>query len=508
MKKSTLYLLPLLAALPLQALTVETRPTHGVFYAGVEKQACLQVKLIADAADVGKTISAISFTSGKTTKPADVTKARLYSTKDNVFSLNAVNVDYLATQKQEGSISSGKVTFSPNLEITAAGTSYLWLAYDIAATAKGNNKIDAVCTEVKLGTESIKPTAKLGTHVKKRVYGTVYPFKNRIVPYYRTDWIHGWAATPLNATHFKSFTDIIHFGFSFTSEGEVTYQWYWPGPMEISGAKTQAEHADLALEKLKKLRGTAKSRIIAGFGHFHDQNTGTGPFMQFYQNNTDRNARKAIAQKTAKYLLENGYDGIDLDWEYPNEDNHWNWMVLMLADLRDELAGSGLSVSIAATLWYKQPIIAVTDQVDFINTMSYDQVRVDQHSPMSILQSDAQRCSDTLKMPKSKVVLGLPFYTNIRDGLWAQAGWVNVVNAYPNLAPSVNNAILTVQLDSGPLTTMHSFNGVNLIKEKCKWVKENGYGGVMIWAYDTDVSLTHKMSLGKALYSVLKQTRR
>ena len=49
---------------------------------------------------------------------------------------------------------------------------------------------------------------------------------------------------------------------------------------------------------------------------------------------------------------------------------------------------------------------------------------------------------------------------------------------------------------------------MNLIKDKCKWVKDNGYGGVMVWAYDTDVQLTHKMSLGKAMYSVLKQTKR
>jgi hypothetical protein len=63
-------------------------------------------------------------------------------------------------------------------------------------------------------------------------------------------------------------------------------------------------------------------------------------------------------------------------------------------------------------------------------------------------------------------------------------------------------------MTTGNGTTIHSFNGVNLIKDKCKWVKDNGYGGVMISAYDTDVALTHKMSLGKAMYSDIKQTRR
>ena len=484
------YLLPLLS-LPLQALTVETRATHGVFYAGVEKQACLQIKVDAAAADVGKKITSFSFTTGKTTKAADITKARLYKSTENAFTLNTGDMNRRASELATGSASGGKVTFATDISIESAGTSYYWLAYDIASSAKGNNKIDAVCSAVKVGGTDVKATAKLGTYVKTREYGTVYPFKNRIVPYYRTVWINEWNANHLNATHFKSFTDIIHFGYSLNSDGTVANQWYH------SGVSDTMAYAKTAREKLKSLRGTAKSRIIAGFGHVDDGLTA------FYRNNTDRNVRKNMAKNIAKYVLESGYDGIDIDWEYPDNGDEWVYLTYLLADLRDELAGSGVSVSFAATVWYMKPWHDVSDQVDFINTMSYDQ-QGEQHSPMWILQSDADTCHSYLKMPKSKVVLGLPFYTNRYYVLWDQVGWNSVVSAYPNLSPSVNQASMTTS--NG--TTMHSFNGVNLIKEKCQWVKDNGYGGVMIWAYDTDVQLTHKMSLGKAMYSVLKQTKR
>ena len=54
---------------------------------------------------------------------------------------------------------------------------------------------------------------------------------------------------------------------------------------------------------------------------------------------------------------------------------------------------------------------------------------------------------------------------------------------------------------------MHSFNGQTLIAEKCRWMKQEKFGGVMIWAYDTDVKLNHRASLGRAMYKVIKQSK-
>lgn len=493
------YLIPFLA-LPLQALTVETRATHGVFYAGLEKQVCLQLKVDAAAADAGKKITSFSFTSGKTSTPGDITKVRLYKSTENVFTLNTGDDDRKAVEVASGTLTKGAVNFTTDISIDSAGTSYYWLVYDIATKAKGNNKIDGVCTSVTAGGATVTPTARLGTYVKKRVYGTVYPFKHRIVPYYRTVWAYEWNASQLNATHFKSFTDIIHFGYSFNTDGTVANQWYY------AEVKDTMAYAAAARETLKAKRGSAKSRIIAGFGHFHDNENNHKPFKWFYENHSNREDRKLIAKNTAKYLLESGYDGIDLDWEYPDQLSEWIYMTQFIADLREELAGSGLSVSMASTLSVSRPWHEVTDQLDFINTMSYDMWAngATQHSPMSMLQSDANTCVNELRIPKSKVVLGLPFYTNRYGCLWDQAGWSTVINQYPNLSPSVNQA----QITTGNGTSWHSFNGANLIKEKCKWVKNNGYGGVMIWAYDTDAQLTHKMSLGKAMYSVIKQAKR
>jgi hypothetical protein len=493
------YLLPMLS-LPLQALTVETRATHGVFYAGLEKQVCLQIQVKADASEAGQKISALSFTTGKSSKKTDITKARLYKSTRNYFTLNTGDTNTKAYQVGEVSATSGSGTFnSPDITLTE-GTNYLWLVYDIASNAKGSNKIDGVCTSVKVGGSEVKPVAKMGSNVKKRVYGTVYPFKYRVVPYYRTKWIMGWGAHTLTSNHFKSYTDIIHFAYSIDSSGAVVPQW---DTHHGEGNAVGNQNNATALEFLKKTRGTAKSLIIAGIGHMDSG------IASFYRSCSTREEMKAVARNIAKLLLDNGYDGVDIDWEYPgvssgNTSQDWEYHTYLVADLREELAGASLSISIASSVGYKTPWHDVSDQLDYLNTMSYDDY-ADNHASMWLFQRDCRDlCQNTLKMPKVKIVGGLPFYTNRQRAIADQCGWNTVVSQHPNISPAANEAVLTV----GNGSAVHSFKGPKQIKEKAKWAQDNGYGGVIIWASDNDVLKTHKMSLGKALFSVLKQTKR
>ena len=62
--------------------------------------------------------------------------------------------------------------------------------------------------------------------------------------------------------------------------------------------------------------------------------------------------------------------------------------------------------------------------------------------------------------------------------------------------------------DDGSQGPRHTFNGPTLISEKCRWAKDNKYGGVMIWAYETDLPLKHKASLSRAMYKILRQPKK
>ena len=89
--------------------------------------------------------------------------------------------------------------------------------------------------------------------------------------------------------------------------------------------------------------------------------------------------------------------------------------------------------------------------------------------------------------------------------LTTQYGYSQIVGWHPRLKPEVNEFISKNQ--DGTNGPPHTFNGPALIAEKCRWAKENKFGGVMIWAYDTDVPLKHRASLGRAMFKVLRQPK-
>lgn len=471
----------------MEAATVEARHTHGVFYPGLENQPVLQLKISGNA---GETVTGLSFTVGESSAKAKIKSARLSSSGHrNCFTTHTQN-----PVKQLADTRSIKAEFHFKTEIKLGDKPiYLWLSYDLAPGSKGNAKVDALCTTVKMADGSeVKPELRMAAGITERVVGRVYPFRHRIVPYYRPRWVKGWGksdkAVHLTEEHFGLFTDIIHFAYSVNEQGGITYQW--------AGGGDNKKTVNEALEEIKRLHSAAKSqaRLIAGFGHMDKQLT---------QAVSRPKTRRALARNMAQWAITRGYQGIDLDWEYPEGPAQWNNLGLFLADLREELAGTGISISIAASVNYRIPTLLVTDQIDFILTMSYGS-QTAQHASMERYQREANICVNKLHMPKAKVVLGLPFYSNEQGKLTDQYGYSQIYAWHPNLKADVNT--FRSKKKDGSDGPMHSFNGRKLIGDKCQWAKDNGFGGVMIWAYETDLPLKHHASLGRAMYKVLRQT--
>ena len=472
------------------AVTAEARYTHGVFYRGVQRQPVLQLKVTGEP---GEKIKSITFDIGETDKAADIKLVRLSSRNDwNGYTFNTSNYIY---ENAKGRLSKGKITFNHEYELSSEPLC-IWLSYDIAAKAKRNGRIDAICKAITTNTgEEIEPDIVLAEGLEERKIARVYSFPYRVVPYYRPRWVKGWGnaekAIHLTTAHFKLFTDLIHFAYSVTAEGNVSYQW-------AGGGTSDQEVADGALAEIKRLHtaAAARSKLIAGFGHMD------GPMTTAVAN---PHTRRTLARNMAQWAISRGYEGIDIDWEYPDSEADWKHFGFFIADLREELSGSGISISIASSVGYKTPTFWVTDQLDFIMTMSYDDLTPDNHASMRLFQRDGNMCLNKFLMPKPKIVIGLPFYSNEKGKLTTQYGYSQIVGWYPRLKPQVNEYISKNQDGSnGPV---HTFNGPALITEKCRWAKENNFGGVMIWAYDTDVPLKHRASLGRAMYKVIRQPK-
>lgn len=473
-----------------QGVTVEMRHTHGVFYPDVKQQAVLQLKITGEP---GEKITKLEFSDGKTTQTSDIQMA--YLSTSGGWNGYTLNTNKLAQEKGKAKPDKkGKFSFDVDIEIGSEPV-YYWLSYNLGRKAKRGSLIDALCTRVTMADGStVKPKLKRAAALKERVAGRIYPFPYRVVPYYRPRWVKGWGnakeAVHLTPEHFNLFTDLVHFAYTVSAEGDVQYQWAGEGadPQVVS---------DEALAEIKRLHNEAKAKslLLAGFAHMDE------PMTQAVAN---PETRRKLARNMATWAIERGYNGIDIDWEYPDTHDQWVNFGLFIADLREELAGSAFSISIAASVTYKVPIYDVTDQLDFLMTMSYDDL-ADQHSSMGRFQGDARKCLNDFHMPRQRVVIGLPFYSNQKGTLSTQYGYSQIISWYPRIKPT-ENEFQSKNQDGSP-GPMHSFNGPQLIAEKCRWMKQEKFGGVMIWAYDTDVKLSHRASLAKAMYKVVRQPK-
>lgn len=471
-----------------QALTVECLPMYNVFYAGLENQPVLRIKLTAKA---GEKVVSLNFTTGNTSLPSDVTGAHLYSSGATpFFAPHAATGTAPVKKATTTSAAAGSMIFNPEGGVELAeGVHYLWLTYDIASTAKGNHHIAANCLSVIDGKgNTVLPEA--GKDGTARHDAVVYPFKFRVAPYYRPKWISSWNKNQLTPTHFKYATDFIFFG--LTNNGEE---------VGLQGGVTQEIH-DTTLARVKQLRGKTGCHLVAGFAVSESRQTGEGE-DSFGKVINNRERRKRLAKNLASYVIENGFEGLDLDYEYPKtSDGTWWNFALFLTNLREELAGTGVSLSIAITVRYDPPLPVVFDQADFVNLMTYG--APGDHATMALVESDLAWCNG--KVPPVKTMLGLPFFS--RDRLQRHhdnggVGYSTILSQYPTIAANRN-----VFINKSDNNKEHYFNGATLIKQKCKLVVQRKLGGVLIWAYDTDTLITNSRSLAKAMYSVIKQTKR
>ena len=126
--------------------------------------------------------------------------------------------------------------------------------------------------------------------------------------------------------------------------------------------------------------------------------------------------------------------------------------------------------------------------------MSYDSNSSDGHAPQWLMQNDVQKCQDFGGLKNCKIAAGQAFYTNYYpDAPNTQYGFNWVVNNYPQYVDSTD----VFQADDGRTVT---YNSLKTIRKKVAWCRERGVG-VMIWANETDVAITHPKSATRALSS-------
>ncbi len=451
-------------------LEVNASQTHSILYANTKDQAVMRIKIVSDKETAAVKTMRFSLIGDNAKRAAHSFKV-FDSGSSPLFSPNAENESDRAmptkvTVKRQDKV----ITISGNIALEK-GDNYLWIAIDTPHNVAGGTNFDIALRKMTASDPNVKIN---GADPKGSL--SVYPFKQRIVPYFRSGWLNDYAPNMLKAEDMALITDIIYFHLICDTNGNLKGG---NDPKFLKG-----------LEKLKALRGENPVKIILGVAHSKEA---------FAAIAADPAKRRHFAQQLKFYIDKRGFDGVDIDWEYPTDKKQWHDFGLLLGEIRQQLGAHGKSISSAVLMYHNIPNQLVIDQLDFVNIMSYD--RAGEHATMPQFISDDKTARQM--MPPAKIILGLPFYSNdvTKPRDWkVQTPYSKIRKTQPTLKAGDN----ALTLDGKP----HYFNGPELIEKKSQYVLDNNLGGVMIWAYETDVPSSDEYSLRRAMFKHLKRTKR
>lgn len=208
---------------------------------------------------------------------------------------------------------------------------------------------------------------------------------------------------------------------------------------------------------------------------------GGGDDSRFHRMAETPIGRLKFMASSLKMVQEYNFDGIDLDWEYPDPDHRSaDDFVLLSRDLHQALRHMGKQLT-CAVISHGPTAFGIKEEVypymDWINVMAYDgdylADSIIHHSPYELAEKSIDFWINNRHLPPEKCILGLPFYA--KKGL-GQYGF-----GYRKL------------LDSGADSNAdfwngHFYNGKNTISRKTKLALEKKLGGVMVWELKLDAS--------------------
>jgi chitinase len=208
-----------------------------------------------------------------------------------------------------------------------------------------------------------------------------------------------------------------------------------------------------------------------------------------------------LTKELVAYVVDHNLDGLDLDWEYPANDEekeiYGNW----LSELADLLHAKGKIITVNVHRVSSHFGSLDKSKLDWIHIMSYDQSKGVNNGYISTGKNGNYEESiehlqfwESEGFTRSQIVLGVPFYgVTLKDGQAA----VNTMT-YDKLKIENKNLDSAVAIDDSKKPGLSYFyNGVTTMKKKKKYVKDNGFGGIMLWEISQDRS--DSLSLLKAI---------
>ncbi|ESO85838.1 hypothetical protein LOTGIDRAFT_130278, partial [Lottia gigantea] len=283
---------------------------------------------------------------------------------------------------------------------------------------------------------------------------------------------------------------------------------------------------------LKKSHPGLKTMLAVG-----GWNMGSASFTAMVSSSANR---QAFAKSTVQFLRKRNFDGLDLDWEYPanrgsppQDKSHFTELVQTLqAAFAADAQSSGkpkliLSAAVAAgkpNIDTAYDVPAISKQLDFINLMTYDlhgswETFTGHNAPL-YPRSDETGDQKNLNVdwaanywvqkgaPKNKLNIGIDLYGRAFTLKNAANNKPGDATTGPGQAGQFTREkgflsyyeICALQKSGGQVHMIQEqqvpyivkgnqwigYDDPTSIKNKIAYVKDKGFGGIMVWALDLD----------------------
>lgn len=256
---------------------------------------------------------------------------------------------------------------------------------------------------------------------------------------------------------------------------------------------------------------------------------------KFKTMSANRYNRQIFIFSALEFLRERNFDGLDLDWEFPTGTDKKNFVDL-LKELREAFDAEAkekklpkllLTVAVSAgseTVKGGYDVAPIGAHVDFINIMSYDfhgkwESKTGHNAPLFASSSETEwrkqlsmdfgiKLWERMGAPKSKLVVGLATYgrsftlaNSAQTGMNAATSGGGKAGEFTREAGFLAFYEICDMLKQGasyhwdeeqavPYAVQGDqwvgFDDELSIRNKVKWLNEQGYAGAMVWALDMD----------------------
>jgi chitinase len=314
---------------------------------------------------------------------------------------------------------------------------------------------------------------------------------------------------------FSVVTHVAHFSVSPMADGRIQVPTWGPFP---DPALVNRAHA-------------VGARVVLAVGGAHAEATDGFAGMT-----ASPSTRQTFVGDLLSLVNTHGYDGVDLDWEFPATAAQRDNYTALVRQLRAALGPArSLSVAAPASDWFGQwlDVPAMVPYLDWIGDMTYDM-----HGPSwsghsghnaalystaaaGALHGGAELSVDSSRayylargVPATKLLIGLPFYgvrfdgaTDINKALTntngGQMGYADVAGLIGNGWTARRDAAAAVPyLVRSSGSGVISYDDAASIAAKCSFMGAQGLGGAIIWHVGQD-----RLSSGQPLLDAARGCR-